>query len=1522
MPDTPGPDPTTLDRRFEEVVEQFLREREAGRTPDPQRYLLDFPELTSLLRDFFAGQDLFDRLAPDLAPQGQATALATCRALPALGERVGGFELLEEVGRGGMGVVYRARQATLDRVVALKMIRRGQADDPELARFRVEAEAIARLQHPNIVQVFEVGEHAGLPFVALEYCSAGSLAERLRGTTLRPVEAAAVVAALAQAMQAAHQHNVIHRDLKPANVLLAGGDTATPLDRLTPKVSDFGLARKLDDPGLTQSGVIMGTPSYMAPEQARGHSKEVGPAADVYALGAVLYECLTGRPPFQAATALETLAQVLDREPLPPRQLNPAVPRDLETVSLKCLRKEPQKRYADAQALADDLGRYLDGRPVQARRVGRAERLLKWVRRRPAAAGLAAALVLLAVVGLVVGWSQYQQRAEARGRQQQTDAEARTILARARDLLAEGWKATDEAKLKEAVTEGERAVVVARRGQGSTAVEQESSAFKKEAAERLQRWRNNDALCGALLGVSTPPELAAYTRSAGGMMRAVSQPSVDEQYAAAFRRWGLDVDATAESRVVARLRAQPDAVVQNVIAALDSWARERQRRKRQVKDWQRLRGIADELDDSPTRRRLRRLLLEGVPPQADAMASLIGVGSPWTACWELAGGKDWRHVQELRGRMNLAKEPVLTVALLARASYAAGDEAGAAEILREAGAARPEQLVLLHELALLLDEQQRWEEAIGCYRALRVRRPDLGIALGLALVRVGRGWEGERVLHDLLRQKPDNPEAHYNLGIILGEQRKDVEAEVAYRQAIKLKRDFPQAHNNLGMALQHQGRLVEAQATYRQAIKLRPDLTQAHNNLGIILAGKGKYAEAAASYREAIKHDRDDPIAYTNLGNLLSKQKRHKEAEAALRLAIALRPDHVVAYLHLGNALSGQRRYAEAEAAYHNAIKLKPDLPQAHRNLGALLLGQKRLTEAEAASRQAIALKADYAEAYIDLAIALTNQKRLPEAEAACRQAIKFKPKNADAYFNLGPILSRRGNHAEAEAVCRKAIELNPYDAQAYFNLGVFLTRQKKHAEAERAYRQAIKLQFDLPGTHFRLGYALADQGRYREAEAEYQQAIALKQNLFEAYLELGVVRARQGKSADAEAAYRQAVAQRPNAPQAHMGLGSALGDQRKYVEAEAAFRQAIRLRPDYGEAYFNLGIALLAQGKPVEAEEAYCKALALGMMDAEVYSDLGVALARQQKYARAVLEFRRAIALKPKYAEAYDNLGVALKNLGHYLEAEAAYRTAMKIKPTLPEPYYNLGVVLGIQGKLAEAEAAFHQAIKLKPDDPQAYLKLGNLVMQQARFNEALAVLKKGGTLLSARDPRRQGWQQLMRQCQRFQALDARLPAVLQGPEKPASPAEQLEFAHLCTLKHLYAAAARFCRTAFAAEPRLADAETSNNRYNAACCAALAGCGRGKDADRLDVKERAVWREQAREWLRADLTWWSNLLDAKPRAGPAIRQALQGWQTDPDFAGVRDADALAKLPDPERAEWQKLWQEVETLRRRAGGSK
>jgi WD40 repeat protein/serine/threonine protein kinase len=343
---------------------------------------------------------------------------------------VPGYELLGELGRGGMGVVFRARQVKLNRIVALKMVLSGELASPgELARFRAEAEAAAHLQHPNIVQLYEFGEiRSGdgqpLPYFALEFVNGGSLADRLDGKPQPAHLAAGLIETLARAMHYAHTKGVVHRDLKPGNVLLhvvEGKSPATNTDSTissvkaeTPKVTDFGLAKRLDSStGQTQSGAVLGTPQYMAPEQAAGRAKRVGPPTDTYALGAILYELATGRPPFAGETPLETILQVSRDEPVPPRLLNPNLPRDLETITLKCLQKDPARRYATAQELADDLARFQDDQPITARPVGRIERTRAWTRRHPTVTALIAVTVVAAASLLAMGYRNHVKLQDA-----------------------------------------------------------------------------------------------------------------------------------------------------------------------------------------------------------------------------------------------------------------------------------------------------------------------------------------------------------------------------------------------------------------------------------------------------------------------------------------------------------------------------------------------------------------------------------------------------------------------------------------------------------------------------------------------------------------------------------------------------------------------------------------------------------------------------------------------------------------------------------------------------------------------------------------------------------------------------------------------------------------------------------------------------------------------------------------------------------------------------------------------------
>src|SRR5262245_21256149 len=358
-----------------------------------------------------------DTSAPETVHPGPAAEQTRPVVVP-------GYEVLEELGRGGMGVVYKARQKGLNRLVALKMILSGaHASRQDLARFRAEAEAVARLQHPNIVQVYEINEGDGRPFFSMEFVGGGSLANRLGGRPRTPRDAALLVRALALAVHAAHQEGIIHRDLKPANILLgqerrgnsragqpapddsirqAQPDPQAALTDCVPKITDFGLAKQFTDEGAsgpTRDGDILGTPSYMAPEQASGKLGVIGPATDIHALGAILYEMLTGRPPFGKADLMETLEQVRKEDATPVRRLNVNVPRDLEIICLKCLRKEPARRYVSALELADDLRRFLDHEPIRARPASMWERFVKSVRRRPV---LTTAVVCLLLLGPLV----------------------------------------------------------------------------------------------------------------------------------------------------------------------------------------------------------------------------------------------------------------------------------------------------------------------------------------------------------------------------------------------------------------------------------------------------------------------------------------------------------------------------------------------------------------------------------------------------------------------------------------------------------------------------------------------------------------------------------------------------------------------------------------------------------------------------------------------------------------------------------------------------------------------------------------------------------------------------------------------------------------------------------------------------------------------------------------------------------------------------------------------------------------
>jgi WD40 repeat protein len=416
------------ERLLDEVVTAYLKELQAGHKPEPQAWLARYPQLEAELAEFFADRAALERVAGPLRSAAAAPPV----------EEVGDYEVLEEIARGGMGVVYRARQKSLNRVVALKMVLSGRLASPaDVERFRREAEAAAQLDHPHIVPIYEVGEwRAGesspvVPYFTMKLLDGGSLAENLSRFANDSPAAARLLAAAARAVHHAHQRGILHRDMKPSNVLLDRDGR--------PHVTDFGLAKRVEgDSAVTYSGAITGTPSYMAPEQATG--ERLTTAVDVYGLGAILYELLTGRPPFKAKEPVDTLLQVRMQEPVRPRSLNPKADHDLETICLKCLHKDPARRYGSAEALADDLERWLRGEPIVARPVRTWERLAKWVRRRPAVAASIGGLLILSFIAFALALWGAQQADDGR-----REAEARADEEKGR-RLAEQARADEETR--------------------------------------------------------------------------------------------------------------------------------------------------------------------------------------------------------------------------------------------------------------------------------------------------------------------------------------------------------------------------------------------------------------------------------------------------------------------------------------------------------------------------------------------------------------------------------------------------------------------------------------------------------------------------------------------------------------------------------------------------------------------------------------------------------------------------------------------------------------------------------------------------------------------------------------------------------------------------------------------------------------------------------------------------------------------------------------------------------------------
>jgi serine/threonine-protein kinase len=870
------------------LLEEML---ESGRTPE--EVCRDHPELLPEVRQRWNAFRLVDgslaALFPDPEAPTGADVIQPVRHATEL-PQVPGYRVEALLGHGGMGVVYRAWHLRLNRAVALKMLLAGPCARPkELERFQREAEAVAGLRHGNIVQVYDVGDVDGRPYFTMELVEGGNLADQIQGVPQPARQAAALVVTLAEAIHAAHQGGIVHRDLKPANVLLTREGT--------PKVTDFGLARRLEGHGgLTQSGLPMGTPSYMAPEQARGEKGAIGPATDVYALGAILYEMLTGRPPFRAETSAGTLQQVLHEDPELPSRWNPGVPRNLEIICLKCLRKEPRQRYATAAALAEDIQRFLRGEAIAARPAGPAERLARWVRRRPARAALVLGIVLTVLV-LAVGtaWRIRQQwltaaaveaelRQAARLRQQAVYWEAGVALERARARLGDGGPA----RLVHLVEQAWRDLELPLR----------LDAIHRERLTLVEgRW--NDAREARL-----------------------NRVQADRDYEDAFRGAGLGGHADDPDTTAARLRAS--AVLPALVTALDDWA-----------------FCSDE---GPRRAWLLRVTRASDPdPWRDRARDPAAWGDP-------------AALAELARTAPLAEQPVSLLLALGERLQAAGGDALA--FVRRVQYAHPDDFWANLTLAVLIfrspmDNSEKVQAIPYYQRALAARPGEVAVINNLGLVYFRRWWLDDKdddhgpgsisIFRRALEVDPDFAPAHNNLGVVLKLAKTDWSgAALHFREALRIDPRLATAHLHLGECEVLLGRPDAGIDHYQQTRRIDPDFGWAPYLLGVALTARGRYDEADVQYPEGdqrLAGLRDFALkdAYRHYVYARTSDPRWTPAPNALRLS---RQD--------------EARLDKAISHYREAIRLDPELDEAHGTLGQALLARRQFAEAAAATRRAL----------------------------------------------------------------------------------------------------------------------------------------------------------------------------------------------------------------------------------------------------------------------------------------------------------------------------------------------------------------------------------------------------------------------------------------------------------------------------------------------------------------------------------------------------------------------------------------
>jgi serine/threonine-protein kinase len=1339
---------------------------------------------------------------------------------------------------------------------------------------------------------------------------------------------------VAQTMAYAHARSVIHRDLKPSNIMVGsfgevqvmdwglakvlrqGGVPGEEPDRATPvQVSVIRTLRSESDSDASRSGSVVGTPAYMAPEQADGDVEQIDQRVDVFGLGSILCEILTGHPAYTGRTSQEVMRMALRGDTATAFARLDTCAADLELVALAkdCLACEPQDRPSDANAVATRITAYLTG--VQARlhlaelaqveALARAEEEAKRrvlsdqlaaeahgradeahrreqleLQRRRYQVGLAgAALLLSAVGGLSFTYWIHERQAHS--------ARAELALKEATLLRSQAARTPEDVARWEAAARQVDAASGALAESGHAETARRLSALQKEVQTGLLAARRDRTLLDALTDVVINEQ-------------DLGDSGTDAGYSRAFREAGLDVDNAPPAEVGATLKRRPASVVLAATAALDDWALVRSRGSQPTDRERRPLEVARAADTDLYRDKVRAAILEADPKAREAA------------------------LRKLAAEPEAVALPPASAVLLASALRKLKALEPAVAVLRAVADRHPQDVWANYVLADTLDDLKppAREEAVRYFTAARSLRPETAHRLAHLLDEMGRGAEALAVFADLVGRRPDDACNLGCYGACLKERGSPEAAAIldraidAARGLIRLRPDDGHARFHLGLALGARGKADEAIAAYREAIRVEPDDSLAHYNLAYFLQGQGKLPESNAEFREAIRLKPDDADGYRGLGYTLTSQGKLDEAIVELRKAIRLKPDFALAHDNLGYALEAQGNLKESIAEYREAIRYDPNDAWAYSKIGAALLAEGKPAEAVDACRIAVRLKPDDADAHGTLSNALEALGKLDEAMAELRAAVQRKPDSAQAHRSLGYMLSSHGNADEAISELRAAIRLKPDYALAHTNLGYVLANQGNVDEAVAECREAVRLEPNDAPAHTNLGAILCDNKHdYDGAIAEFREAIRLKPDYADAHHNLGVALKAQGRQDEAIAAYREALRIKPGYLDARVKLGRTLQGKGKFEEAVAEFREMVRATPDSAIAHDNLGYALHGQGKLKEAIAEYREAIRLDPKDAWAYYTLGSALLADNKPAEAVAACRAAIRLKPDDADGHFNLGNALRRQGELDQAAAAYGEVIRLQSGHGGAHHNLAHVLSDLGKDDDALGQFREVVRLAPEQAEPYFDMARTLNRLGDYAAALAMYRKGHELGS----KQPNWQlpsaQWLADAERTVALASRLPAVLQNQDKPKNPAEGLAFARMAYDRKSFAAAAQLWAGALEADPKLVDDRQAAIPYDAACAASLAAAGAGKDEPPLTDAQRAKLRQQALAWLKAERDLWAKILESgKPENRATVVETLEHWREDSDLASVRDPAALAKLPEGEQKAWVALWQEVDSL--------